>query len=106
MSEERKHVMEKIDPVVHGMAMYEVFLKHDKMTHDQALFRALCCAVLEARGRCEEACEETAERLPKEFKDRPDMFRESLYLREGAQKAAEAIRKLPPPNMDKDGILR
>ncbi len=33
--------MEKINPVVHGMAMYEIFLKKDKMTHDQALFRAL-----------------------------------------------------------------
>jgi hypothetical protein len=28
--------MEKVNPVVHGMAMYEVFLKHDKMTHDLA----------------------------------------------------------------------
>ncbi len=98
--------MEKINPVEHGMRMYEVFRTHDQMTHDQALFRALCVACEEQRGRCVEACEEAAEKLSLESKQRADFFREAMYGAEGARKAAEAIRKLPPANVDKDGILR
>jgi len=70
-----------ISPVDHGMKMYEINLKSG-MTHEQALFRALCCACNEQRGRCEETVED-------------------------AGGDPEPIEKMPPVNIDpKTGILR
>ncbi len=97
--------MEKINPIEHGLAMYEIFLKNDKMTHDQALFRALCVACEEQRGRCAEACQSASEGFRERFKERQDVRFD--YMAEGAMLAAEAIeKKMPPVNLDKDGILR
>lgn len=97
--------MEKINPVEHGQKMYAIMIK-DGVPHDYALFRAICCACEEQRGRCAEACEETAAKCLEKFKQRPDIdaYQEMAV---GANKAAEEIRQhMPPVNLDKDGILR
>ncbi len=99
------NTLEKINPVDHGVKMYDIFRKGG-MTHEQALFRALCVTCEEQRGRCVEACEETARDFIEHFKRRPDIW-DYHAMRDGANKAAERIGKLPPVNLDpKTGILR
>lgn len=97
--------MEPINPVEHAQRMYEIFRTKDGMTHDQALFRALCVACEEQRGRCAETCEKAADGFIAQFKQRPDVWG-FQDMAAGAKKAAEAIREMPPVNVDKDGILR
>lgn len=98
--------MDKINPAEFGQKMYGIMIGQGA-THEYALYRALCIACDEQRGRCAEACETRAEKALAEAKAKPhaaDLFGQ---IAEGARQAADEIRDcMPPSNLCSDGILR
>jgi hypothetical protein len=98
--------MEKINPAEFGQKMYGIMIGQGA-THEYALFRALCIACDEQRGRCAETCEETAGKFDAEGKAKPHAADIFSNLSEGAMKAADDVRfHMPPSNLCSDGILR
>jgi len=98
--------MEKINPAEFGQKMYGIMIGQGA-THEQALFRALCIACDEQRGRCAEACEAAGDQADIEAKAKPHVADIFEHIAEGARKAADAIRNhMPPANLCSDGILR
>lgn len=98
--------IEKINPVEFGLEMYGIMINQGT-THERALFRALCIACDEQRGRCAEACEEAGEKAAAEAKAKPHAADIFEHIAEGARKAADTIRyHMPPANLCSDGILR
>lgn len=98
--------MEKINPAEFGQKMYGIMIGQG-MIHEQALYRALCIACDEQRGRCAEACEEVAAEAEAEAKAKPHAAVDFWNVAEGARKAADKVHfHMPPSNLCSDGILR
>jgi hypothetical protein len=98
--------MDKINPAEHGQKMYGIMIAQGA-THEQALFRSLCIACDEQRGRCAEAAERASAKAEAEAKAKPHCADIFEHIAEGARKAAEEIREhMMPSNLCSDGILR
>jgi hypothetical protein len=97
---------DKINPAEFGQKMYGIMIGQG-MTHEQALYRALCIACDEQRGRAAEACEEVAAAEEAEAKAKPHAAEFFWSSADGARKAAEKLWfHMPPSNLGSDGILR
>jgi hypothetical protein len=98
--------MDKINPAEFGRKMYGVMIGQG-MTHEQALYRALCIACDEQRGRCAEICMEVVAEAEAEAKAKPHARELFWSVAEGGRKAADKVWfHMPPSNLCSDGILR